>query len=143
MGLDRHELALSFSGFARKQGLESNLIMQLVRRICQIANDPEVEDRLNAVRTTFDRPLETVIGFSGLSECLGETIAERIAARFAAHSDTTSQDNGVFIIQRKIDGVVNFGQFSDKANVTEAKMGTAFAEWLDGKAVYVLSLIHI
>ena len=133
----RHELALSFSGFARKQGLESNLIMQLVRRICQIANDPEVEDRLNAVRTTFDRPLETVIGFSGLSECLGETIAERIAARFAAHSDTTSQDNGVFIIQRKIDGVVNFGQFSDKANVTEAKMGTAFAEWLDGKAVYV------
>ena len=133
----RHELALSFSGFGRKHGLESNLIMQIVRRICQIANDPEVEDRLNAVRTTFDRPLESVIGFSGLSECLGEATAKRIADRFAAHSGITIQDTGAVTVQRKEDGVVNYGQFSDKANVTEAKMGTAFAEWLNGKAVHV------
>tara|TARA_B100001027_G_C16237993_1_gene317937 strand:- start:163 stop:891 length:729 start_codon:yes stop_codon:yes gene_type:complete len=38
----RHELALSFSGLARKHGLEPNLIVQIVQRICQIANDPEV-----------------------------------------------------------------------------------------------------
>ncbi len=133
----RHELALSFSGFARKHGLEPNLIMQIMQRICQIANDPEVEDRLNAVRSTFARPLETVIGFSGLSDCLGEATAKRIADRFVAHSGKIIQGTDLVTTQRKTDGVVNYGQFSDKANVTEAKMGTAFAEWLDGKAVYV------
>ena len=133
----RHELALSFSGFARKHGLESDLIMQIVRRICQIANDPEVEDRLNAVRTTFDRPLKNVIGFSGLSDCLGEAVAKRIADRFAGHLGQAIKGTDLATIQHNIDGVVNYGQFSDKANVTEAKMGTAFAEWLEGKAVYV------
>lgn len=133
----RHELALSFSGFARKHDLAPNYIMQIVQRICQIAHDPEVEDRLNAVRSTFARPLERVIGFSGLLECLGEATAKRIADRFAAHSGKTIQGTDLATTQPKIDGVVNYGQFSDKANVTEAKMGTAFAEWLDGKAVYV------
>ena len=133
----RHELALSFSGFARKHGLEPNFIMQIMQRICQIANDPEVEDRLNAVRSTFDRPLETLIGFSGLLECLGEATAKRIADRFAGHSGQTIKGTNLTTIQHNIDGVVNYGQFADKANVTEAKMGTAFAEWLDGKAVYV------
>lgn len=133
----RHELALSFSGFARKHDLASNFIMQIVQRICQIAHDPEVEDRLNAVRSTFARPLESVMGFSGLVECLGEATSKRIADRFAAHSGKTIQGSDLATTQPKIDGVVNYGQFSDKANVTEAKMGTAFAEWLDGKAVYV------
>ena len=133
----RHELALSFSGFAMKHSLETNLIMQIMQRICQIANDPEVEDRLNAVRSTFARPLDSVIGFSGLLECLGEATAKRIADRFAAHSGKTIQGSDLATTQPKIDGVVNYGQFSDKGNVTEAKMGTALAEWLDGKAVYV------
>ena len=133
----RHELALSFSGFARKHGLEPNFIMQIVQRICQIANDPEVEDRLNTVRSTFARPLETVIGFSGLSDCIGEVTAKRIANRFAGHSGKVIKGTDLAIIQHNIDGVVNYGQFADKANVTEAKMGTAFAAWLEGKAVYV------
>ena len=133
----RHELALSFSSFARKHSLEPNFIMQIVQRICQIANDPAVEDRLNAVRSTFARPLETVIGFSGLSDCLGEATAKRIADRFSAHSGKIIQGTDLATTQPKIDGVVNYGQFSDKANVTEAKMGTEFAEWLDSKAVYV------
>ena len=133
----RHELALSFSGFARKHGLEPNFTMRILQRICQIAHDPEVEDRLNAVRSTFTRPLESVIGFSGLLECLGEPTAKRIADRFTAHSGKAIQGTDLVSTQSKIDGVVNYGQFSDKANVTEAKMGTAFAEWLDGKAVYV------
>ena len=32
--------------------------------------------------------------------------------------------------------LVNFGQFSDRSNVTEARMGIAFGQWLKGKAVY-------
>ena len=133
----RHELALSFSGFARKHGLELNFIMQIVQGICQIANDADVEDRLNAVRSTFARPLEAVIGSSGLSDCLGETVAKRIADRFACHSGKANKVPDLAITQPNINDVVNYGQFSDKANVTEAKMGSTFAKWLDGKAVYV------
>lgn len=121
----RHELALSFSGFARKHHLETNFIVQIVQRICRIANDPEVEDRLNAVRTTFDRPLESVIGFSGLAECLGEATAKRIADRFTANLGKTVQGTDLVTTQLKIDGVVNYGQFADKTNVTEAKMVTS------------------
>ena len=133
----RHELALSFTGLARKHGLESDLIMQIVRRICQITNDPEVEDRLNAVQTTFDRPLETLIGFSGLSANLGEANAKRLADLLGAYSGMVNQITDLTTTQHQIDSIVNFGQFSDKANVTEAKMGSAFAEWLTDKAVYV------
>lgn len=133
----RHDLALAFSGLARKHRLEPNFVMQIVQRICQITDDLELEDRLNAVRTTFGRPIETVIGFSGLVESLGEATAKRIGDRLEAYSGMTNQVTDIVTARPKIDGVVNYGQFADKANVTEAKMGTAFAEWLDGKAVYV------
>ena len=132
----RHDLALAFSGLARKHRLEPNLVMQIVQRICQIIDDLELEDRLNAVRTTFGRSIEIVIGFSGLVECLGEATAKRIADRLEAYSGITNQITDLVTTQPKIEGVVSYGQFSDKANVTEAKMGTVFAEWLDGKAVY-------
>ena len=133
----RHDLALAFSGLARKHRLEPNLVMQIVQRICQIKDDLELEDRLNTVRTTFARPVETVIGFSGLVECLGKAAAESVADRLAVYSGMTKHDADLVTTQPKIEGLVSYGQFSDKANVTEAKMGTAFAEWLDGTAVYV------
>ena len=78
-----------------------------------------------------------MIGFSGLLECLGEANAKRIADRFVAHSDMINQGSDLVTTQPKINGVVNYGQFSDKADVTEAKMGSAFAEWLKDKAVFV------
>ena len=133
----RHDIALVFSGLARKHGLKPDFVRQIVQRICQITDDRELDDRFYSVRTTFSRPIETVIGFSGLIECLGEANAKRIADRLRTYSGMINKVTDLVTTQPKIDGVVNYGQFSDKANVTEAKMGTAFAEWLDGKAVYV------
>ena len=34
--------------------------------------------------------------------------------------------------------VINFGQFTNRNNVTEAKLGETFAQWLDGKAIYTV-----
>ena len=67
----RHKLALSFSGLARKLGLEFNFVMQIVQKICKIKDDLELDDRVNTVRTTFDRRIDSIIGLSGLIECLG------------------------------------------------------------------------
>jgi putative DNA primase/helicase len=133
----RHDLALSFAGLARKHGLQLHQIVEIVRRICQVTNDPEVEDRLTAVRSTFARPLETVVGFSGLVKCLGEVKAKLIVSRIAANSSDKIQDTALPTITQTVSGIVNYDQFADKANFTEAKMGNAFAEWLADKAVYV------
>ena len=33
--------------------------------------------------------------------------------------------------------VINFGRFTDGSNVTEAKLGETFGQWLDSRAVFV------
>lgn len=132
----RHDLAMAFSGLARKQDLNANLVMQIVQRICQINNDPEEKDRLNTVRSTFSKPMDDLIGYKGLVACLGHSAAKRIADRIAAYSEKPRHFE---IVNSKIEGgnIINFGQFSDKANVTEAKMGSTLGQWFIGRAVYV------
>jgi len=34
--------------------------------------------------------------------------------------------------------VINFGQFTNSNNVTEAKLGETFGQWLDGRAVFAV-----
>ena len=82
------------------------------------------------------QPMDDLIGYKGLVECLGHSAAKRIADRIAAYSEKPRHFE---IVNSKIDGgnIINFGQFSDKTNVTEAKMGSALAQWLIGRAVYV------
>ena len=123
----RHDLAMAFSGLARKQDLNANLVMQIVQRICQINNDPEEKDRLNTVRSTFSKPMDDLIGYKGLVECLGQSAAKRIADRITAYSGKPTY---LETVKSEVSGsnIINFGQFSDKANVTEAKMGSALAQ---------------
>ncbi|XXK35836.1 phage/plasmid primase, P4 family [Rhodobacteraceae bacterium nBUS_22] len=80
--------------------------------------------------------MDDLIGYKGLVECLGHSAAKRIADRIAAYSEKPRHFE---IVNSKNEGgnIINFGQFSDKANVTEAKMGSALAQWLIGRAVYV------
>ena len=136
----RHDLAMAFSGLARKQALNANLVMQIVQRICQINNDLEEHDRLNTVRSTFSKPMDDLIGYKGLVACLGQSAAKRIADRIAAYSGKPTHletVKGQVSGSGSASGIINFGQFSDKPNVTEAKMGSALAQWLIGRAVYV------
>jgi putative DNA primase/helicase len=133
----RHDLALAFAGLCLKQDVEHNLVTQIVQRICDINGDLEVDDRLNAIRTSYAQPTDSLLGYNGLVDCLDQSKAKRIADRIAAYSGKEFSTD--ITVMEPIEGdLVNFGQFSDRSNVTEAKVGTVFSRWLDGKGVYVV-----
>ena len=133
----RHNLALSFSGLCLKAGLDSPLITQIVQRICSLTNDNEEQDRLNAIRFGVNKAADDLAGFSVLTDLLGYEAAKRIADRVDQY---TVKETTASLIQAHTpqSSVLELGQFADRANVTEAKMGIQFAEWLKGKAVYVI-----
>ena len=133
----RHNLVLAFSGLCLKEGIEPNLVMHIVQRICEITGDIEVNDRLNAIRTSYGKPVDSLLGYKGLVDCLGQAKARRIADRISAYSGKEFSTD-ITVVEPIEGDLVNFGQFSDRSNVTEAKVGTVFSRWLDGKAVYVV-----
>lgn len=133
----RHDLSLAFSGLCLKTGIEPKLLMQILQRICDINGDLEVDDRISAIRTSYAQPVDSLLGYKGLVDCLGQSKAKRIADRIAAYSGKEFSSDIAVMEPMEVD-LVNFGQFSDRSNVTEAKVGTVFSRWLDGKAVYVV-----
>ena len=132
----RHNLALSFAGLCIKADLDPNLIMQIIQKICNLKNDDEEQDRLNAVRFSVNKPAHDLAGFSLLSELLGYEAAKRIADRVDQYAGTKTST--LIPANTPRSSILELGQFADRANVTEAKMGIQFAEWLRGKAVYVI-----
>ena len=133
----RHDLSLAFSGLCLKTGIEPKLLMKIFQRICDINGDLEVDDRISAIRTSYAQPVDSLLGYKGLVDCLGQSKAKRIADRIAAYSGKEFSSD-IAVMELMEGDLVNFGQFSDRSNVTEAKVGTVFSRWLDGKAVYVV-----
>ena len=133
----RHDLSLSFSGLCLKTGIEPKLLVKILQRICEIAGDHEVDDRISTINTSCTKPTDSLLGYKGLMDCLGEAKAKRIADRVAAFAGEEFSSD--IIAMEPLEGdLVNFGQFSDRSNVTEAKVGTVFSRWLSGKALYVV-----
>ena len=83
------------------------------------------------------RPASQSSGFQLLQETLGDTLAKNIAAHLsiAVGKDKSRQP---FTELQQVRNVIELGQFADLANVTEAKMGWAFSQWLSGKASYIV-----
>ena len=133
----RHNLALGFAGLCIKADLDPNLIMQIIQRICSLTNDVDEQDRLNAVQFSVNKAADDLAGFSLLTDLLGYGAAKRIADRVDQYTDKGTTTS---LIQAHMprSSVLELGQFADRANVTEAKMGIQFAEWLKGKAVYII-----
>ena len=133
----RHNLALGFAGLCIKADLDPQQIMNIIQRICSLTNDVEEQDRLNAVRFSVNKAADDLAGFSLLTDLLGYEAAKRIADRVDQY---TGKGTTTSLIQAHTprSSVLELGQFADRANVTEAKMGIQFAEWLKGKAVYVI-----
>lgn len=133
----RHDLAVSTAGLLLKSGLTPELIHQIIERICFIADDAEIDDRLKAVVTSTQKPDAELKGYTGLVECLGEDKAKRIAGRLSVKALCTPVRDVVRMEALGLEAV-NFRQFSDRSNITEAKVGTAFGKWLRNRAVYVI-----
>jgi len=133
----RHSLALGFAGLCNKVGIEPEQIENTIRAICQATDDQEIEDRLSAVQTTLCREPQTNVGFKALLDTLGDAVAQNIAANLAGTNKSQSLIQPM-PIETSHATVMELGQFADRANVTEAKMGLAFSQWLSGKALYVV-----
>ena len=133
----RHNLALGFAGFCIKADLDPQQIMNIIQRICSLTNDVEEQDRLNAVRFSINKAANDLAGFSLLSDLLGYEAAKRIADRVDQYAGKVTSTSLIQSIPLQSD-ILELGQFADRANVTEAKMGIQFAEWLKDKAVYVI-----
>ncbi len=70
----RHETALALAGVLRKRGVPQPEAEAIIREIACEARDPELEDRLRAVRDTYAKPPESVAGFSRLPQQLREAV---------------------------------------------------------------------
>ena len=131
----RHDLALSFAGLCLKQRVDPQLLINIIQRICQITGDIEEQDRMNCVRTSVGKPYDKIRGYQGLVDCIGKTAADRIATLVGTYCG--QEERSLSVVEEAEAEVVNFGRFTDGSNVTEAKLGETFGQWLDGKAVFV------
>lgn len=66
---DRQELAMSVAGYLRKsKRLGLNSCMNIIKNICMDCNDTDINERLSAVKATYDKDEKEVKGYSGLVE---------------------------------------------------------------------------
>ena len=113
-----------------------NLLLHILQRICEFCCDTEVQDRLNAVRTSFHKQ-SGLAGFSLMQGVIGYEATKRIADRICEYAGSELSTNVPHQTSKQVQ-ILELGQFADRANVTEAKMGIQFSEWLQGKALYVI-----
>jgi hypothetical protein len=62
----RHNLSLWLNGALRKAGLERFEAAVVVKSICLLAGDGEIKDRLEALKTTYEKDIEEIAGWSRL-----------------------------------------------------------------------------
>tara|TARA_B110000003_G_scaffold247967_1_gene259375 strand:- start:392 stop:2545 length:2154 start_codon:yes stop_codon:yes gene_type:complete len=132
----RHELALSFSGLCLKQGVDAQLLVNIIQRICETTGDMDEQDRMNCAKTSVGKPNNEIRGYHGLVDCIGKTAADRISERVANYCGQEVKSLSL-VNDGKVE-VINFKRFTDGTNVTEAKLGETFGQWLDGRAVFAV-----
>lgn len=71
----RHKLTLAISGWLRKRGFSQQEVETIIRNVASHFNDDEIEERIHNIQTTFQRPLDEVVGWTLLMEIVGEDIA--------------------------------------------------------------------
>jgi hypothetical protein len=62
----RHNLSLWLNGALRKAGLERSEAEVVVKSICLLADDGELRDRLEALKTTYEKDIKEIAGWSRL-----------------------------------------------------------------------------
>ncbi|MEM2690123.1 MAG: bifunctional DNA primase/polymerase [Nitrososphaerota archaeon] len=76
----RHNLSLWLNGALRKSGIERFEAAVIVKSICLLAGDPELKDRLTALKTTYERPIEELGAWSYLKRELESIVGPEQAA---------------------------------------------------------------
>jgi len=76
----RHEFSLYLSGFLIAEGWGVDQTEQLITSICKISGDGDTDNRIQTVKTTYERYKEgkTIRGRQGLGEILPVTVLQRM-----------------------------------------------------------------
>jgi putative DNA primase/helicase len=123
----RHSLALGVAGLLMKTGYEEAQVKKIISGICEVTADEELNDRLRAVESTFEQPLENVAGLTQIEELLGAKLTKRV-------SDWLLHQNMTHSLDRTPDVVV---LLNDTDDITEVRMSSAYSDWAVDKACYV------
>jgi len=75
----RHNLSLWLNGALRKSGIERFEAAVIVKSICLLAGDLELKDRLTALKTTYERPIEEIGAWSYLKRELESIVGPSLA----------------------------------------------------------------
>ena len=121
-----------------KQGVDAQLVVNIMKRICEVTGDLDEQDRMNCAKTSVGKPHDELRGYLSLVDCIGKAAADRIADRVVTYCG--NQARSLSVVEAGTE-VINFGRFTDGSNVTEAKLGETFSQWLDGRAVFVSDIL--
>jgi len=69
---NRNQLAVATVGTLRKLGYGYSFIKSIIQKICKLAEDKEISDRLGTISPTFKKNEDEIIGISGLKPLLFE-----------------------------------------------------------------------
>jgi len=75
----RHNISLWLNGALRKSGIERFEAAVIIKSICLLGGDPEINDRLTALKTSYERDIAEVAGWSRLREELASIVGEEKA----------------------------------------------------------------
>lgn len=76
---NRHDLHLYLAGTVRKAGINRGACENLCKEVCQYYGDQEVDDRLTAVATTYENPMEGVATLYSEYPEVHEAVDEAVA----------------------------------------------------------------
>jgi putative DNA primase/helicase len=84
----RHDLSLAVSGSLLRAGLSLPDVSNVIRALCKIVRDDEVEDRIRSIETTANKLVngESTTGWPSLVELVGQTLVNHIGKWLGADS---------------------------------------------------------
>lgn len=105
----RHDLAFFLAGWLRKAGFTQKEAEDFIKAVCQFTGDKEIENRLGAVRDTYNgKPLKLIKGVSGVGEILYSVFRTQGRTEEKAREEARGR---VFLISEVMGCPSSFGSF--------------------------------
>lgn len=100
---NRQQIALSTAGYLRKEKrLGINKVKEIIREVCRICDDEELEMRLRAVEETFKKDEKEIKGITGLKEAkIKMSIREEVLTKLALRKTRAASELIVQYIEEK------------------------------------------
>ena len=135
----RHQLSLSFAGLCQSLGILYDDTYDMMQLLCHVTHDEEENSRLNNVKVTYQRPIGSNVGFSGLCDALGKACAEKV-------SDWLCKTYGLQLARTQVSIVnndaISLETISRPEHVSEANLAAVYASQLKDKARYCFDNKH-